>query len=344
MGRAVLSRDGSTCGEAAQHFRGRVIIFRHLRRFREVKANLPAVFAALVIGIAAGWMLRGGGGAEGQVQETGAGTAKAQQGSSATAMAGQGEGGEAEPGKSRVRPPAGEKKPEMMSLKYAEKMAAAMQEQQDKRNEARIANLVAKLGLNGQQEAKLREYFDKQTPKMSVTTGLDGKGVMVDRKLPEKTQSLDDFMKDLLGGGQAEDYAKLKEAELNQKIEGRALREMSSLAQAVDLRPEQRDAVYEILQNDARNTVGKEGGAEGFEGFGFAAHVEVGDTTEIGRVMTLKVEGDNAPSAEDMMSRMRDQHQARIDGMVDRMNGVLDAGQLAQYRAGLEQGSLMLGP
>ncbi|WP_367871242.1 hypothetical protein [Luteolibacter sp. Populi] len=309
-----------------------------------MKANLPAVFAALLIGIAAGWMLRGGGGAEGQVQEAGVGTVKAQQGASATAMAGQGEGGEAEPGKSRVRPPAGEKKPEIMSLKYAEKMAEVMQEQQDKRNEVRIASLVAKLGLNAQQEAKLRDYFDKQTPNTTVTTGVDGKGVMVDRQLPESKGSLDDLMKDLLSTEQAEDYAKLKEAERNQKIEARALREMASLNEAVEIRPDQRDAVYEILQNEARNETGNESALELVEGFGLTSHMEIGGVAEVSKVVAVKAAGGGPVNHEDAMSRMREEHQARVDAKVNRMNGVLDAAQLAQYRGHLEQGSLMFAP
>lgn len=227
------------------------------------------------------------------------------------------------------------------------KLRSSMDEHHSKMMAARISDLVAKLGLNPQQEARLKALFEEQMAKVSIDG--DSEGFKVDAKIngspKEQAEKLDRLMKEMLTADQHEAYEANKEAERNQRIEARTLRDMASLAQAVSLREDQRDAVYEILQNEAKNQV-DQAGESGMPPLGIMSAAEFvppagGETTVMQMSVDSPAEG---LSHEQLMARVREQEQARINGQVERLGGVLDAAQLAAYRSHLEQGSVFLGP
>ena len=217
----------------------------------------------------------------------------------------------------------------------------SMQEQQTKRHEERIAKLVDKLGLDASQEAKLRDYFKQQAEATKVTVGDDGKSVQMTQRNDGK--SLDDFLKDLLTDSQEQDYTKMKETERDQRVEARTLREMASLTQAVELRPEQRDAVYAILQEQARGDESAPGPKMLNAGM-LAPPMEAGgEGSSVDAVMSFRMAGSDAfGSDESAIEQARQPHQAQIDEKVNSMSGVLDEKQLEQYRASLGKGMVML--
>jgi hypothetical protein len=138
----------------------------------------------------------------------------------------------------------------------------------------------------------------------------------------------------------------LKEAETNQRVDARALREMASLTQAVELREDQRDAVYGIIQEQARQEAANGAGSEMPADFSFSnvGMVPGGGVAAVASVRIDGQEGDSGLDAGELMDRARQQQQARIDEKVNRLSGILDAEQLAQYRAQLSQGVLLPGP
>jgi hypothetical protein len=256
---------------------------------------------------------------------------------------------DAEPKKAGMRGPR-EPKGRLFSPDAKEammRMRALMEDRHAKRTEARIADLVAKLGLNAQQEARLRAHFDGQKPDVAINA--DDGGMRVNAKQAmspkERAESLDTLMKEMLTEDQREAYETSKETERSQRAEARSLRDMAALTQAVTLREDQRDAVYEILQNEARSQVDQSGDA-GMAATGvfmnadFAAPAGAEAT-----VMQMDVGPiEEGMSQEQVMDKVREQEQARIDAQVERLSGVLDATQLAAYRSHLEQGSVLIGP
>ena len=329
-----------------------------------MKALVPCTLAALAVGIATGWMLKGDGGGAGSSLEDAAKSAKTERTASSETAAAAGESsGLGEKLKSQLRAPK-EKSEEVLPKmdEHLEKMMANMKEQQTKRSEARIAALTEKLGLNASQQGKLREYFDKNSPMASVSRMGDGKGIKMETKSGDSAGSLDDLMKDLLTADQSEKYEEMKETERNQKVEARTLREMASLTQAVELRDDQRQAVYDILEKQARTDV-ESGGGMGMMGgaimagagpviefadFGGGGAVSGAAVATNVDVMALKADGgtDGGGGGIDHAEAMRQleqKRQASLDAKVNSLNGVLDASQLAKYRQSLEQGPMLFG-
>lgn len=325
-----------------------------------MKALVPCTLAALAVGITTGYMLRGDGGAGNSPADPGK-EAKAEEraapaGATVSTAESSSPGGKL---KSEVRGP--KDKPKELGSAIADehlaKMMENMKEHHAKRSEAKIAALTEKLGLDANQQAKLKDYFDKRNPATTVTKGEGGKGIKIESKSTDAAGSLDDLMKDLLTADQAEKYEQMQETERNQKIEARTLREMASLTQAVELRDDQRQAVYDILEKQARTDV--ESGAGGMLGGGILAgaapvieFADIGSGAAFGSaavassvdVMALKVEGGNDSGGIDQAEAMRQleqQRQASLDAKVNSLSGVLDASQLAKYRQSLEQGPML---
>lgn len=321
-----------------------------------MKALVPCTLAALAVGITTGWMLHGEGGGGTSAADAAAKGAKTEERSAspgATAAAGE-SSGPGEHAKSQLRVPKEKLKEIAPALdEHLEQMMANMKEQQAKRNEARIATLAEKLDLDANQQAKLREFFDKRNPATTVTKGEGGKGIKVESKMTDSPGSLDDFMKDLLSADQEGKYDEMKQTEQNQKIEARTLREMASLTQAVELRDDQRQAVYDILEKQARTDVESGTGMSGGLFMSGAAPVielggGVGGGAEISSnvdVMAFKVDGaadggGNVDHAE-IMKEMDRQRETSINEKVNSLAGVLDASQLAKYKQSLEQGPML---
>lgn len=251
-----------------------------------------------------------------------------------------GRSGESPAGKSHARPPKEDKQDfAKLALDATTKhLMDTMQEQQTKRREERIAKLVEKLGLDASQEAKLRDYFKKQA---DPTVAYDGKSVQMTQR--NDGASLDDFLKDLLSDSQEQDYEQMKQAENEQRIEARTLRDMASLTQSVELRPEQRDAVYAALQEQTRN----EESSPGPKIFGagmITPPMELGGAgSSVDTVMSLRFAGpEGSEPDQNAVDQAQQQRQAQIDEKVNRMSGILDEKQLEQYRASLGKGMVIL--
>ncbi|WP_035611433.1 hypothetical protein [Haloferula sp. BvORR071] len=326
-----------------------------------MKAIVPCTLAALTVGIATGWMLRGDGGAAKPAVEV-AKEAKAEDRTAApggSAIAGD-SSGSGENQKSQIRGP--KDKPKDISSAIADehlaKMMEGIKEQHTKRSEARIAALTEKLGLDAGQQAKLREYFEKTNPATTITKAGDGKGIKIESKSTDSPGSLEDVMKNLLSADQSEKYEEMKETERNQKIEARTLREMASLTQAVELRDDQRQAVYDILEKQARTDV--EGGGAGSLAIGglmagvapviefsdLGGGAAIGGATVTSNVDVMAIKADGGPEGgnidhEATMKQMEEQRKASVDNKVNSLAGVLDASQLAKYRQSLEQGPML---
>lgn len=246
-------------------------------------------------------------------------------------------------GKSHHRPP---KEAAVKALDHAaenlkETFLSTIREQQEKRNESQIAKLVEKLGLDAAQEARLREFFKKKDAEMSVNVGEDGNSVRMHHK--PSGDSLDSFLKDLLPEHQQSTYEQMKQTELAQKTEAKALRDMASLTLAMELRPEQRDAVYAVLEEQARNETSQGGAMPMLEG-SLLPPVDLLAGSGSESVIAFESTGSGDAPNEQAVAEARQRKEAELDAKVNRMSGILDERQLSDYRSYLQQQPAFLLP
>jgi len=309
-----------------------------------VKAILP--LATLAIGIGIGWLLKESPDAPAPLQTKSPGREQGPGSGSGTGAAIAKSSPDQDAGvassKSHLRPPkeAALKTLDHTAAQLRDTFMNSIREQQEKRNEAQIAKLVEKLGLDAAQEAKLREFFKKKGEEMSVNVGDDGNSVRMHHK--PSGDSLDSFLKDLLPDQQEAAYEEMKQTEQAQKVEAKALRDMASLTLAMELRPEQRDAVYAVLEAQAREEAEK-GGAKGLEGMAMLPTMDlVTSSPGTESVIEFQSAGAGDEATEQALAEARQRRDAELEAKVNRMNGVLDERQLADYRSYLQQQPAML--
>lgn len=237
----------------------------------------------------------------------------------------------------------GDNEPSPEEKAMQEQISKAMEDRQSKSDEKQIASLIEKLGLDAAQEAALREYFAKRRGELAKLFSEESNEAPDMSRFSES--KLDDLMAEILSGDQMETFDVVKTAEREKKVESRALKDLAKLNSVVDLRPEQKDAVYQVLYDDAGIKVDKaaESGSSIFGtmfGGGFGVEMDMDSIAmhDSAYVTGAGIEGEGAEAG---MAAFRDAQQKRIEDQVNRLSSVLDENQLKNYRDHLEsQGSM----
>lgn len=213
--------------------------------------------------------------------------------------------------------------------------------QQDKLD-ARIAKLVAQLGLSPEQEATLRKALEGKAKGLeSVFSGdIDPSNVGEIASLLGG-DGVDEALDDLLTPEQKEAYEALKKRELANKVEASALKNLAKLS-FLDLTQEQKDAAYDILYNAAEKDTAEVSPQASIisavtDGFG----LEI-DLDDLGLAEAFTGGGTAAgetPNPIEMMKRAKETMAKRIDEKVEVLRPVLTETQLEQYRNNLESKS-----
>lgn len=221
--------------------------------------------------------------------------------------------------------------------------------QQDERmrgeDEQRIKKLSSALDLAPWQVEKLGKYLNDRRAKMAeISRNHD------DNTFDKVTEILDpkhfdSMLKELLTPEQAELYGENKTKERDSKVDSASLAKLAAFSSEVDLRPEQRDAVYEVLYADAASQVDKKAESDRKSGLdSYPGAFDPGDYTdgrdifdfsdsgEITRIYDSA--GDDPESIKKGIKALVDQ---RIEERLGRFSGILDQGQLDQYRADLKK-------
>jgi Spy/CpxP family protein refolding chaperone len=228
-------------------------------------------------------------------------------------------------------------------------------ERQKNKEEAKIQKLVDRLGLTDAQADQLRAYFAKNREELEALMA-DGDGDW--RKMRELTKSLGDdaldaALADILTDDQKTAYEEMKQRDLANKVEARAYRDLATIQGILDLNPEQKDQVYEILHKDAAQRVESNREANAIvttitEGFGLDINPEdlgIGFSGAIQSFVNRAEDGEQ-PSEDrgEILQAMRDNRQQEIDNKVELLAPVLDDGQEDAYRTHLEtRGGGLLG-
>lgn len=303
-----------------------------------MKQNIPVVIIAMVVGIAVGWLLKPG---PGTTEDPQAGAGKQDAG--------------LPPANTRERPdrpPAREiDEPGAQPMSNARTMVLGgdggmdeqaeelharmmedMSERMEKQDEAKIAELAAKLGLSPAQEAKLREHFKaRRLAFASMLSGEPGGGSLD----ALQGDGLDEFAAHELTPEQKELYEANKEATRQRQVESKALKDLAQITDVVELRPGQRDSLYQILHDRADASFGQEtaetkAAAIVADGLGIPF-----DSDAIGASVVVP-DGAGVPDGAAILEQMKEQRRKQVEEQVDALSSVLDAQQLHTYRTHLE--------
>ena len=224
--------------------------------------------------------------------------------------------------------------------KYQNRFGDMMKKRRMSKLDARISKLVAQLNLTPEQEAALREDAEKNLE------GIDSmmSGDFDPSKLGSLTgdSSLDDALAEILTDEQKEENEALKERELSNKVEAKALKNLANLS-SLDMTQEQKDAAYDILYKQAEESTSNASPASGIlsmvsEGLGIELDAgDLGiDAAELPDGSDPDASEDGARDPQKMMARMRENQQKQIDTKVEAMQPILNETQLDQYRKSLE--------
>jgi len=237
------------------------------------------------------------------------------------------------------------------------RMQKAMVDRQRKKFDARIAKLVADLGLDATQEKQLREFYESKLDEIGgkMKDGDDpGFAGMKELAGMMRGEGLDAHLERILTAEQQQEYEAMKEKERVTKLDSKALKNMARVNEVVSLQPDQKEAVYDLLYEDAEKDLNSNNDTSAFmsvftEGMG----IEIDpDALGISGAIEMQMEAADGREVQDpqaMMKAMRESQQNRIDEKVERLSPVLDEQQLDQYRSHLEAkssgffGGMMMG-
>ena len=230
---------------------------------------------------------------------------------------------------------------------FRKQMGTRMVDRQKKQFDAKIANLVEKLGLTPQQEEQLRAHYAKKIEAYEDLMA-GGFGNMRSIEGMEKMADVmgdDDLgatMGDILTDEQQEDFEVLKSSERKNGIESSAMKSMASMQGVVNLDDTQKDAVYEILYAEAEQKQDEKSPMSAMmSAFGGGMMMNI-DTSVIEQRMVI--EADESLDAEQKKAQVEEMQKASLDAKVSRFDGILSAPQQKQYRQSLEsQNSWMRG-
>jgi hypothetical protein len=221
--------------------------------------------------------------------------------------------------------------------------------QQDERlrgeDEQRIKKLSSAMNLAPWQVEKLEKYLnDRRAKVVEISKANDGTtfdkvSAVLDPEL------FDSMLKELLTPEQAELYGENETKERDSKVDSASLAKLAAFNSAVDLRPDQRDAIYEVLYADAARQVDKKAESDRKNGLDSYPGVfnpsdytdgrdifDFSDSGEITRIYDGA--GDDPESIKKGIKALVDK---RIEERLGQFSGILDQSQLDQYRADLKK-------
>ena len=235
------------------------------------------------------------------------------------------------------------------------KMLSKINDSMTKMNEGKVAKLIAKLvkdlNLSPEQEKELEEYFAEQ---IKLAGGMfsgefDGDDPMAGAKAMAAIEGkgLDDVMADLLTPEQAEIWKERAQKQAHRTADSAALKELASLNSVIEVREDQREAVYDHFYQKklAAENDGSTNGlmSSAISSFTKGLGIEMDTSAFAGAGLQEAMETATAEGEEvDVAALMREQREKQIEAEMAELAPILDEGQLTDYREHLESnGSFM---
>lgn len=202
------------------------------------------------------------------------------------------------------------------------------------RDRAKLVRMAEALGLSTEQldqfDALLAEQ--RQQP-VESSTGLSPKARL--EKMAESARAFDAKFRTMLGPEQAAALETLRARQAENRTEARTQRELADFIDRVDVSPEQRDAVAEVLRASAtKEAANLPAGTELLMESGYLPS-GIGSISDRS-IQAIMAIGDDASAALDPMAvsrKMADQQREKILSHAMLLEGILTPAQLAQYRA-----------
>lgn len=222
---------------------------------------------------------------------------------------------------------------------FRKQMSTRMVDRQEKQIEAKIANLVEKLGLTPKQEEQLREHYANKLKSYEelMAGGFESMRSLEGMEKMAAVMGDDDLgeaMEGFLSDEQLGDYESLKSHERKNGIESSAMKSMASMQGVVTLDDTQKDAVYEILYSEAEvNEDNKSPVSSMMSAFGGGMMMNI-DTAMIEQRMVI--DADESLDADQKKVKIEEMQKASLDAKVSRFDGILTEPQQKQYRQSLE--------
>ncbi|MGB0328668.1 MAG: hypothetical protein ACPGJR_14180 [Akkermansiaceae bacterium] len=162
-----------------------------------------------------------------------------------------------------------------------------------------------------------------------------------------QSDGIDEALVDILTTEQVEEHKAVKKRERANRVEARALQELARLSD-LDLTQDQKDAAYDILYQQAEESVGDGTPAQGMlsvvtDGFGIEVNSDALDLpTAVIPANDDAASGTAKSDPQTLMIVAREGMEQRINERVNFLRPVLSEAQLEQYQRSLElrQGSL----
>jgi len=236
------------------------------------------------------------------------------------------------------------------------KMQAEVKKQQDlvgkrltdfqrKKFETRLAKLAAELNLSPEQQEKIRAAMEERFSKLgglfdfNSGTSDEKSHRIIDLSEMMKTDGLDEATAGVLSDTQKEQYAGFKGKELQNRIESRTLKDLGNVTNVLELTPEQRDEVYQVLAQQAaerEQRASSTGMMNVFtEGMGVQIDDELGLQDLMQEQMDSQMAG-NKGSKADMLKTMRETINQRAEAKAEALRPHLTDSQYQQYRSHLQ--------
>lgn len=215
-----------------------------------------------------------------------------------------------------------------------------LKNRQQQKFDARIAKLVTELSLSPAQEAELRKILAAQIDRIDrLESGDLDPGTLAGLSGVFSGNTVDEAISGLLTVEQKEAHEALQKREYSNKVEARALKELAKLS-ALDLSPEQKDQVYDLLYKEAETSIDARANGPGgavitlTDGMGL-------DPDDLGipeGLITGAAEG-GTMNPQEMMAKMKQSREEDINRKVEALRPILNDQQLEQYRNDLQRKS-----
>lgn len=228
------------------------------------------------------------------------------------------------------------------------RMSEMLKKRQQQKFDARIAKLVTELNLTPAQETDLRNILAAQIEGLDrLESGDLDPGTLAGLSGLISGTSVDEALAGLLTDDQKEAHEALQKREHGNKVEARALKELAKLS-SLDLTPEQKDQVYDILFKEAETSVDARANspestmiAALTDGMGIELDPDdlgIPEGLITGSIIDGAGEG-GATNPQEFMEKMKQSREEGITRKVEALRPVLNDKQLEQYRNDLQRKS-----
>ncbi|HEY8960969.1 MAG TPA: hypothetical protein VIM57_02120 [Luteolibacter sp.] len=229
--------------------------------------------------------------------------------------------------------------------KQQDLMTKRLTDFQRKKFEARLAKLAVELNLSPEQQEKIRASMEERFSKMGglfdFNSGTSEEKAQRAQEMSAmmKTDGLDEATAGLLSDTQKEQYAGFKDKERQSRIESRTLKDLGNVTNVIELSPEQRDAVYQVLADQAAEREQRSSNTAMMSAFTESMGVQIDDELGIQDLMQEQADSQMAGKKTrqaDVRKTMRETLQQRVDAKAEALRPHLTDAQYQQYRNHLQ--------